>query len=125
MTGNAIVINSFRRVLSALSAASALYSIFLGFTCLPEPDRNPASTDFAWLQWQWAVAFTGATILLGVAISASRGSLKLALLALMLINGLCGIEPGWHLYRHRISSGFAIHREAGTILPARRSVYEP
>jgi hypothetical protein len=80
----------------------ALLAILAGVTSVPEPGRNPHSPEFGWLQWDWAVSIAIATLLLGAAIMESSGRVRWALVGLLLVTWMSGIEPGIHLFRERI-----------------------
>jgi hypothetical protein len=88
--------------LVVLAIAAALFSIFMSFMSLPEPGRNPASPEFGWLQWQWAVACLAATVLLVIAIVATRGWTRCMLIVVLLANWGFGIAPGLQIYRYRM-----------------------
>ena len=96
------LVRYLRRGLVVLAIAAALVSVFLSFTSLPEPGRNPASPEFGWLQWQWAVACLGASVLLAVAIVATSGRTRWLLIVVLLVNWGFGIAPGLHIYRYRL-----------------------
>jgi hypothetical protein len=95
-----------RNVLIVLAVTVDLFSLFLAATSLPEADRNPASPEFGALQWQWAVAFVLALLLMGSAILVASGSIRRWLLALLLLTLFLSIEPATHLYKYRIKPRF-------------------
>jgi len=98
--------------LVALAVAAALISIFLALTSLPEPERNPASSDFGWLQWQWAVACLGATVVLAAAILATSGWTRRLLIVVLLANWGFGVAPGLQIYRYRLGCNAPLTRIA-------------
>jgi len=100
--GRRSVIIGLRRALIAVAVTMALLAILAGVTSVPEPGRNPHSPEFGWLQWDWAVSIAIATLLLGAAIMESSGRVRWALVGLLLVTWMSGIEPGIHLFRERI-----------------------
>ena len=96
------IVNSLQSLLIALAIVATVLSMFLAGTCLPEPDRNPASPEFGWLQWQWAVACVVATALLAIAILGSRGWVRRMLVVLALANGVVGVEPALQIFHYRL-----------------------
>jgi hypothetical protein len=100
--GRRLITMSARYALIAVAVIAALLAILAGFASVPEPDRNPHSPEFGWLQWNWALAVAIATLLLGAAIAASRGRVRWTLIGLLLAMWMCGIEPAIQLFRERI-----------------------
>jgi hypothetical protein len=94
--------------------AMALFAILAGVTSVPEPGRNPHSPEFGWLQWDWAVSIAIATLLLGAAITVSSGRVRWALVGLLLVTWMSGIEPGIQLFRERIMPQY-LRRNAGAL----------
>jgi hypothetical protein len=91
-----------RCALIAVAVMMALLAILAGAASVPEPGRNPHSPEFGWLRWNWAAAIVLATLLLGAAIASSRGRVRWALIGLLLVTWMLGIEPAIELFRERI-----------------------
>ena len=91
-----------RWALIAVAVMMALLAILAGVASVPEPDRNPHSPEFGWLQWDWAVAVAIATLLLGAAIASSSGRVRWVLVGLLLVTWMMGIESAIELFRERI-----------------------
>jgi O-antigen ligase len=101
-----------RWALIAVAMLMAPVAIFAGVASVPEPGRNPHSPEFGWLQWDWVVFLAIATLLLGAAIAVSSGRVRWALVGLLLVTWMSGIEPAIHLFRERIMPQY-LRRNAG------------
>jgi hypothetical protein len=112
--GHRPIMTGLRCALIAVAVAvpMALLAILAGVTSVPEPGRNPHSPEFGWLQWDWAVCIAIATLLLGAAIASSSGRIRWALVGLLLVTWMMGIEPAIHLFRERIMPQY-LRRNAG------------
>jgi hypothetical protein len=112
--GHRLIMMGLRCALVAVAVAMALLAILAGVTSVPEPGRNPHSPEFGWLQWDWALSIAIATLLLGAAIASSGSRLRWALVGLLLVMWLSGIEPAIHLFRERIMPQY-LRRNAGAL----------
>jgi hypothetical protein len=110
--GHRLIMMGLRCALIAAAVAMALLAILAGVSSVPEPGRNPHSPEFGWLQWDWALSITIATLLLGAAIASSSGRIRWTLVGLLLVTWLSGIEPAIHLFRERIMPQL-LRRNAG------------
>jgi len=111
-TGCRRIMMGARCALIAVAVTMALLAILAGVASVPEPGRNPHSPEFGWLQWDWAVAVAIATLLLGAAIASSSGRVRWALVGLLLVMWMMGIEPAIELFRERIMPQY-LRRNAG------------
>ena len=109
-----LIMRGLRCALISAAVAMALLAILAGVSSVPEPGRNPHSPEFGWLQWDWAVSIAIATLLLAAAIAASSGRVRWALVGLLLVMWMSGIEPAIHLFRERIMPQY-LRRNAGAL----------
>ena len=112
--GRRLITMGLRCALIAVAVTMALLAILAGVASVPEPGRNPHSPEFGWLQWDWAVSIAIATLLLGAAIAASSGRGRWALVGLLLVMWMSGIEPAIHLFRERIMPQY-LRRNSGAL----------
>ena len=110
--GHRLIMMGARYALIAVAVMMAPLAILAGVASVPEPGRNPHSPEFGWLQWDWAVAVAIATLLLGAAIASSSGRVRWALVGLLLVMWMMGIEPAIELFRERIMPQY-LRRNAG------------
>ncbi|MEN3375029.1 MAG: hypothetical protein V7604_384 [Hyphomicrobiales bacterium] len=112
--GHRLIMTGAQWALIAVAVVMALVAILAGVASVPEPGRNPNSPEFGWLQWDWAVIIAIATLLLCAAIAASSGRVRWALVGLLLVMWMSGIEPAIHLFRERIMPQY-LRRNAGAL----------
>jgi hypothetical protein len=90
------------RGLNCMAVCASIWAALLALSAMPEADRNPASTDIAWLRNEWLVAFVIANFLDVVAILLASWKGKALVAALLVLCWGVSAVPACQYYLYQL-----------------------